>query len=414
MTRLSWRDYVPETREARAFTLVMLVSAVGLGLFLSGSTIFYVRVVGLTPAQIGLGLAVSAAVGLATTVPIGALADRLGAPRMLVALQLWRAGWFAALAFVRGPVGFLVVASCLAIAEAATAPTVQAIIGTITAKADRTRTMAIIRTVRNVGFSGGALLAAAFVVNDDPWGYRGLVLCNAAAFVLAAVILVRLHLPYQPPARRESPWRALQGLHVRYLALAGLNGALSLHMTLLSVGLPLWVLSATVLPQSAVPLAVTVNTVLAVVLQVALSKGAARPGGAAQALRLAGLSLAGCVVALAVAAKVPLVAAAVALLVGTVLLTLGELWQAAGGWELSFEHARDERRTTDLAAFSLGTSAQSIVGPPLVTAVVAQGTVGWLALAAGFVLLVLLVSPVVRALDRARDARAGEPEPVTV
>ncbi|MEK8227360.1 MFS transporter [Oerskovia sp. M15] len=149
--RSGWRDYVPAGREATVFVLVMFVSAVGLGLFLSGSVLYYTTIVGLSNAQVGTGLSVAAVAGVLFAVPIGAIADRVGARNALVVIMAWRGAWFVALALVDGPVGFVIAAVSLAVAEGATPPTVQSLVGAITQGADRTRTMAIVRTVRNVG-----------------------------------------------------------------------------------------------------------------------------------------------------------------------------------------------------------------------------------------------------------------------
>jgi len=404
----TWRDYAPPTHQAGVFVLVMGVSAVGLGLFLSGSAIYYSTVVGLTVGQIGTGLSIAAVVGLLATVPLGAAADRLGGARMLVAIMAWRAAWFVALAFVEGPVTFTLVACCLAVAEAGTAPTVQSVVAVIAAGEDRTRTMAILRTVRNIGFSLGALLAGVLVVEGSSVAYRALVLVNAAAFLVAAVLLARLGLPATAVARRSSPWAVLRQVDDhRFLALAAVNGAMSLHISVLGIGLPLWILTSDVLPPAVVPGAVLLNTLLVVVLQVPFSAGTEQPGRARRALRLAGWSLAATAVCLAVVPDLPLAPALAALAVGTVLLTCGELWQAAGGWELSFAYARDDRRTLDLATFNLGAGLQSVAGPGLVTAAVTLGRPGWFLLAALFSVLALLVGPTVGALERHRATRTG-------
>ncbi|MFJ7209314.1 MFS transporter [Streptomyces sp. NPDC098789] len=404
--RISLSDYVPATAAGRTFALTSLINAIGTGLFLAGSTIFFIRSVGLSPAQIGAGLAVSGFVGFLATVPIGALSDRIGARRTLIALQVWRALWFVALAYVHGFVGFLVVSSCLAAAEGATQPMTQAVASDTTEESDRTRTMAIVRTVRNIGFSVGALLAAPLLAADSMWAYRGIVLGNAAAFVASAVMLSRLRLVRSSAAQRKvGPLTAIRGFRDwRYLGLAGLGGVLNLHTTLLSVGLPLWAMTATGVPAGFVPVLILVNTALSITLQVPVSRGAERPGGAARALRLSGFALAACCAALAaVHGLAPLLAGAL-LLVACVALTFGEMWQAVGSWDLSYAFAPEDRRGTYLSVFSLGNSGQRIVGPALVTGVViGTGAVGWAALGAVFCLASVLVPPVTRALERQQE-----------
>src|SRR5215831_17409263 len=154
------RRYIPDRGAGRTLALVAFIDSIGTGLFLAGAAIFYVRSIGLTAAQVGLGLSVGGAVGLATTVPAGALGDRLGPRRLLVLLQLWRAACLVALTVVSGVVSFTVVAALMAIAETATPSLTQAVVASAVDGQSRVRTMAILRSTRNAGFSAGALLAA--------------------------------------------------------------------------------------------------------------------------------------------------------------------------------------------------------------------------------------------------------------
>ncbi|MFJ5832952.1 MFS transporter [Streptomyces sp. NPDC093089] len=406
-------DYVPATPAGRTFALTALISSVGTGLFLAGSTVFFIRYVGLSNAQIGLGLAVAACFGFLATVPVGVIGDRFGPHRTLIGAQLWRAGCFVGLVFVDGPLAFVVVASCMAAAEGSTPPLTQAVVAETTGPEDRVRTMAIIRTVRNVGFSLGALLAAPLLSASSTTAYQSIVLGNALAFALSAGLLLRLRLPKSTVARTSrSALRAIRGFRDwRYVTLAGLNGTLSLHMTILSVGIPLWTVQATEAPAAIVPILVFTNTVLAVLLQVPFSNGADDSPGAGRALRRGGLALAGCCVAFALAQGTSAVVAVGVLAVGCVLLTFGELWQAVGGWQLSYLYAPEKQKATYLSVFNLGSTGQGIIGPSIVTTVViGTGRIGWIGLAVFFVLAALLVRPVITLLDRApRPAPADEP-----
>ncbi|MEU3146493.1 MULTISPECIES: MFS transporter [unclassified Streptomyces] len=404
------REYVPATPAGRSFAVTSLINAIGTGLYLAGSAVFFVRSVGLTSAQVGLGLALSGAVGFLTTVPIGALADRLGAKPTLVALQLWRAGGFVALAFAQGMVSFTVISCCLAAAEAATQPMTQAVASATTEGTDRTRTMAIIRTVRNVGFSLGALLAAPLLAADHVWTYRGIVLGTAAAFVVSAAMLSRVRAATAATVQKKvNPLAALRDFRDwRYLLLTALNGVLNLHTTILSVGISLWTIQATDVPAGFLPVLILINTVMSIVLQVPVSRLVDREGGAERALRRGGFALTACCLALALttAPSSVLVAGAV-LLAACVLLTFGEMWQAVGGWELSYDFAPEDRKGVYLSVFSLGNAGQRIVGPALIASVViAAGPAGWIALAVLFAAAGLLVAPVTRML------RTVAPHPV--
>lgn len=404
---ISWRDYVPEGRNGRILTLAMLVNAFGTGTFLAGGTIFFIRFVGLSNVELGVGLAVAAVFGMAVTVPTGAVADWIGPRPMLVLLYCWRAGAFAALAFVSGPIGFAVAASLQTAAGHASLPINQALVGAITRDGDRTRMMALIRSVRNVGFSIGALAAAPMLASDSLWLNRMVLLATAATLALSALLLLALRLP---PAgdievKRANPFAALRVVRDwRYALLALANSVVVLHMTVLAVGLPLWVVAHGTIPAATVSVLVIVNTVLAVVFQVPFSKRVKDNAGGVRALRLACAALAATMLVLAFPFDVALPVLLGVAVVATVLLTAGELWHAAGSWELSYNLAVPETRTTYLSLFTVSISLQEMVGPLAVALAAGAGPWGWAALAVPFLAAAFVVGPVTGAVERHRAA----------
>lgn len=389
------RGYLPATAEGRAFAVVALVDSAGTGLYLAGSTIFLVRAAGLSNAVIGLGLAAGGAVSLLASVPLGTLTDRWGARRMLIGFQAWRAAWFTALAFVHNGVAFVVVSCCLGLVERGVSPATQAVVSAAVPGQDRTATMASIRSVRNTGFSLGALAAAPLLASQSVIGYRAVILADAMSFALVVALLTRLRVDTKPAPVRRGPLAFLGDFRDwRYLGLTGLNGILVVHTTLLSVALPLWTVRATAAPVVVVPFLVGLNTVLAIALQVPFSRRVSGLAGIKRALRRAGLALIGCCAALAAAAYVGPIAAVLLLAAGTILLTGGELWQSAGAWEASYRYAPEGRKAEYLGVFGLGPAVQAIAGPPLIALVV----VGWAA--PGWAVLAGLVAVTVLAVPR--------------
>lgn len=382
MTRTMLTSRLPRTRAGRSFAVIVLFDSVGTGLYLAGATIFFVKVVGLTAAQVGVGLAVAGAAGLCAAVPLGALADRIGARRLLIIVQLWRAVWFAVLAFTHGPLGFIAVSACLGVVERAVSPVSQAVVAVAVPEADRTQTMAAMRSVRNAGFSAGAAVAAPLLATHSLLAYRSIMIGDALSFVVASVLLVTLSVEHRPGPVKRGPLAFLSGFKDwRYLRLAGLNGVLTLHTTVLTVAMPLWAVQVAGTPTTAVPLLIVLNTLMAVVLQVPFAKGSETREGAERAMCLAGASLAGCFAAMALAWHAAAPVAVACMTAAVILLTLGELWQSAGGWELSHRYAAHDRKAEYLAIFSLGLGVQEVVGPPLAVAAMALGRSGWILLA---------------------------------
>lgn len=396
------RSYIPPGKAGRTFAVVAVVDSIGAGLFLAASVVFFIRIVGLSERQVGLGLALAGVAGLLATVPIGLLVDRVGAKRMAILLSLTRAVGSVLLALTAGPIMFIAVSALIAVAERSISPTNQVLVAAIVGEAERVPTMAAIRSLRNVGFSIGSLLTVPMLAIGSEWAFRSIIIGVGIAFAMAALLLTRLNVSTTggAVARRGNPLRDVRSLRDKnYLALTLLNAVFALHMTLLAVGLPLWVMRSGA-DETVIPVLITINTVLAVVLQVPFSRGSERPDFGARTMRLGGYSLiAACLILMVVPMTSRWVAVAV-LILGTLAVTAAELWQAVGSWELSFRYAEEDRRAEYLSLFSLGTTLQSIAGPLIITAVVGAGDVGWLSLAAVFALAMLVLPVTLRRLER--------------
>lgn len=419
------RQWRPESRGGRQLMVAALVDSTGTGLYLAASALFFTRTLGLSAVQVGIGLSLSGLGGLLGTVPVGKLADRVGRKPVLVGLYLWRGLCFAALPFVRGPADFFVLAFAIGVAEWSGGPLVQSLVGAVDEATGRVATMAAIFSVRNVGFTVGALLAAVAITTNSTTTFTVLVLLDAATFFLAAALLLRLEAPpHRRPHRRPhrsargavehpagaAPGRAtLRAWDPRLLALTALNGMLYLHTVLLGVVLPLWIVTRTSAPPATIGALVVLNTLIAVALQVPLSRGLDSATAAAHRQQWAAWALAvSCLlVALTVWAGSWWVAAAL-LVAAAVALSLGEIWQAAGAWRLSFALAPAEQRSYYLGVYELGISGSSAVGPALLTWTIVEsgGAVGWFGLAAVFVVTGLAIVLITR---RTRHLLQDEP-----
>ncbi|MGW7205932.1 MFS transporter [Streptomyces sp. NPDC054837] len=407
-----WRGSVPGGTAGIRLAVLTSIDAVGTGAFLAVSVPFITRSVDLSEGQLGLGLTVSAAIALATAIPIGVLADRIGPKKVLVWLSVWRCAWFVAYPFVQNLWQFLTVVCLLGLVDKASAPMSQALVGQVTKAEDRVRAVAILRSLRNVGFTVGALLGGIGLLIDNRAGYAAILLLNAASFAVLALLAARLPILSAPAKslRRRFSVRVLRD--VPFLSFTGINAVLTMHMTLLSIGIPLWIVGHTDVPSAVIAPLVAVNTVLAVALQVRASRDTDTMTGVARALTRAGLSLALCCVLLVVAPKLPVVLAVGVLLLAMVALTGGELFQSAGGWGGSYLLAAPHEEGVYLSVFWLGVAVQQIAAPILVSVVVTTGTTGWVVLAALFAVCGLAAPLLCRWAQKRADSRPQpEPEP---
>ncbi|MEU6671563.1 MFS transporter [Streptomyces sp. NPDC046727] len=401
------RTWLPEGAAGRKLTLMSLIDAAGTGSFLAVSAIFLTRQVGLSVGQVGLGLSVAAGVGLVTTVPVAMVADRFGARRLLVLVTLWRAVLFVVYPFVSDFAGFLTVVILMGLVDKAAAPLGQVLVGMAVPEDQRVRTMAVTGALRNVGYASGALLGSVALVLDNRAAYTAVILCNALSFFLFCALAWRM--PLLPGATGDASRlrRRVTAQVFRdrpYLTLALLNIVLTMHISLLSVGIPLWVATTTSAPRSVVSGLLVVNTVLAVLFQVRVSRGASDLVSAARLMRVAGFGLAACCALLAAVPSFSTGPAIGLLVLCITAMTVGELFQSAGGWGISYKLAKPGEESTYVSLFWLSSGAQQIVAPLVIAQVVSSGAAAWLVVAAVQVAAGLAVPLVTRWAIRDRES----------
>ncbi|MEV4680228.1 MFS transporter [Streptomyces kurssanovii] len=393
---------LPRTPGGRKLAAGAAVDSVGSGMFLAASTLYFVTVVGLPAVQVGVVLSVASVVGLLSPVPLGRLADRIGPIKVYVMLLAARGVGYAGFALVGDFWPYAVLTCVLTALDRGCSPLQQVVVGIIEGGENQARTMASIRSVRNIGLTAGFLLAGAVLAVQHRAAFVALFLGNALTFFVIAVVVERLRRraavedrraaagdkePSGPVAVPEqasvrSPFRDL-----RFMLFTVSNGVLSLHDSVLFVLLPLWLTTATTAPASAVSVLLAVNTVLTVLLQVYVAKFA---DTTARALKLVWAALVPLLLSCGVfagAEHVSLWPAAAFAVLAVVLLTVGENLHSVAVWNLSYDMSPAPARARYLAAFSLGTTGQHIVGPVLMTAVMLPlGSAGWALLAVVFAL----------------------------
>ena len=74
-----WQRVLPPTKLERDLVWQCVLSAFATGTFLTGTAVYFTRIVGLSGAEVGLGMSIAAVVTLVLQLPMGRLADRVGA-----------------------------------------------------------------------------------------------------------------------------------------------------------------------------------------------------------------------------------------------------------------------------------------------------------------------------------------------
>lgn len=377
---------------------------------MAGGAVYLTHRVGLSATEVGLGLALGGLCGALGLVPVGRVGDRIGAGRALILLQAWCAAASAAFLLADNLIGFLVVACLVAIPEHGWRPLVVTLVTVCTSGAERTQTLAAIRVLRNVGFAVGGLIASGALWLDTAFALDAIIMVKALSFLASGATLGIAKvggLRSSPAGTANKPARLPLRQQTAYLRVAALDAVSCLHMSILSIGIPLWIIGATNLPTAVVGPAFVLNTVLAVSFQQRAGRMVgARVSTATRAMAGSLVTTAATCLLLALLPSFPAPEGIVALAVTVVILTLAELQQSAASWTLSLGLAPRDGDSAVYAAFELGFSAQLVAGPLLVSLVAQSGRGAWVCMALAVLGVALFVPSAVRSAQRATGAGA--------
>ncbi|MPZ82741.1 MAG: MFS transporter [Actinophytocola sp.] len=397
---------LPDAGPPRILSVAQLTDSIGLGGYLVCSALYFTRIVGLTPTQVGFGLTVGWAVGFLAGVPLGHLADRRGPRGVAMLLAASTAAALVLFLFVRDLVPFVAVASLYGASQCGLTAARQALLAGLVAAAARTRVRAVLQSAVNGGIAIGAALGGLALQIDTESAYLAVFALDAVSFAISSLVLLRLPAVAAEP-RGPVGEPALAVLRDRpYAVIAALNMVLQLHIPLITLGIPLWIVQRTDAPSWTVAALLVLNTMSIVVFQVRVARRVTDVDTAARQVRAAGVVLlVACVVfALSAAGSSALLAVAI-LMLAACLQSLAEMMQASGSWEISFDLAPPGRHGQYQGFFGSGFTVARMLGPLLVTTlIISWGTIGWLLLGVAFLLAGLAIVPAVRA------ARARVPE----
>ncbi|MGC4857322.1 MFS transporter [Micromonospora sp. DT4] len=386
---------LPPVGRLRTLALATLANSIGAGLWLTGAALYLTRDVGLSAVQVGAGLSVAGLVGLTASVPLGALADRRDPRTLRAALQVLQAVVAATYLLVDSFAVFLVVAVLELLLASGNLAVRAALVAAVAGPQRRVHAFATLRAVANLGIAVGAGVAGLALAADAHRAYQLLVVGNAVTYLVSAALLLRL--PVYPPTPRAStgaaPRRPGPLRDGRFLVVSGASALLALHQTVLTLVVPLWVVTVIGAPPPVVSAALLTNTLLTVVLAVRLSRGADTAVPAAATMRRAGLVLATAMLFYATTVTLPTTAAVVLLLLATAVYTAGDLWHAAAGAGLAYDLAPSGDLGAYQGADGMLAGLARAVAPALLTLLIIDGGAsGWLAVA-GLFAMAGLVTP---------------------
>lgn len=362
--------------------LATLVLCIGKGAWFTCWAMFFTRLVGLSPAQFGIGVTAAGMGGVLAGWPLGYLADRLGARETLIGLGVVYGLAMYSLAFVRS-FWAVVLVTCVLIAAERPAPSIRvALISGLTSGAERLRGISTTHVMGQAGLVLGSIVGAIVLSADDGSAYLMLNLfCGTTSIVFAGLLFRTPHV--ESLGDRKVSRKVLVLRDRPFLLITLLSGLLALNWGMLSSGLPLWINTHTRAPAWVMGVIFGLNAAVVVLFLNRVSRSGSTVRGAARLGLWAGVALAvSCLIfAASYHGSGPVVL--IVLLCAAGVYALGELYYSGSGFGLSVGLTQDAAHGEYQSMFATGQSTAQMIAPGVMTLLlVGWGVAGWFALAA--------------------------------
>ncbi len=403
-----------------------LLFALGEGTFMTGSAVFFTKIVGLSAAQVGLGLTCAGVAAFLAALPMGKLVDRFGPKKMWAVSAVGQAAMFAVWPFITNFTGYVSMAVVMEIIGALGGAAYGAYSIDVLPPGERVKSRAYMYSALNVGFTLGSLvggIALAFHSNDVlhvvPW-------FTAVAFLVNAVAITRLpraaHDDRTPEDRKvkipgPGPLR-----NPGWLLTSFFGGVFWTNQVLLNIVIPLWLVEQTDAPRVLLAFLFGTNTVMCIFLPMVASRGVRNVATALKAVRISSVFFVlSCLITLATHDTVGWVTILLVWL-GHVTVTGAELYFSAASWSFEAELMDPRQRGAYQGAGELSGTLGKVWAPAVYTFLAMNwGAVGWLLIAGIIVVATIGMYPSTRMARRfierhvpadvLADARASAPEP---
>ncbi|GCE29832.1 MFS transporter [Dictyobacter alpinus] len=233
----------PKIRGHEALVVAFLLDALGTGLYLPFSLLYFQKIAGLALPAIGVTLTLATVLTLPMNPITGTLVDRFGGKPLVVASQILQAIGFLGYLIVHSIPLFFGTTLLVAAGNRVFYASCTALIAEVADITERDRWYGFVGATQSVGTMAGGLLAGFIVTLGGDSGYRVLILANVFSFGLSAISLC-WHKTSRKP-RPDTETTRLGGYRAvladrPFLVLIACNVVFALCPFLLSIGLPLY------------------------------------------------------------------------------------------------------------------------------------------------------------------------------
>ncbi len=403
-----------------------LLFALGEGTFMTGSAVFFTQIVGLSAAQVGLGLTCAGIAAFLAALPMGKLVDRFGPKKMWAVSATGQAAMFAVWPFITDFKGYVAMAVGMEVIGALGGAAHGAYTIDVLPPDERVKSRAYMYSALNVGFTLGSLIggfALAFHSNDVlhllPWFTAVVFLVNAAAISR----LPRASHDDRTPEDRKVKVAGPGPLrNPGWLLTTFFGGVFWTNQVLLNIVIPLWLVEETDAPRVLLAFLFGTNTVMCIFLPMAAARGVEDVPTALKAIRVSStFFVLSCLITMATHDTVGWVTISLVWL-GHVTVTGAELYLSAASWSFEAELMDPRQRGAYQGAAELSGTLGRVWAPAVYTFLAMNwGAAGWLVIAGIIVVATVGVHPSTRLARRfleqhvpadvLADARASTPGP---
>lgn len=375
-----------------------LLFALGEGTFMAGSAVFFTQVVGLTAAQVGLGLTIAGIAAFIAAYPMGRLVDRLGAKRCWSISSAGQAMMFAVWPFIDSFQGYIAMAVVMEVVGALGGVAHGAYTIDVLPPGERVKSRAYMYSALNVGFTLGSLLGIIALGPESLTLLMVVPVFTAVVFLFNAFNITRL--PDAPHDLKTTEERKvkLPGVgpmrNVGWLAVSFFTGVLWTNQVVLNIVIPLWLVEKTDAPWVVLSLLFGTNTVMCIFLPLAAARGVKDVRTALRAIRISTVFfVVSCIITLSTHETIGWVTIAL-FFAGHVTLTGAELFLSAASWTFEAELMDPRRRGEYQGAAELSGTLGRVWAPAAFTFLAMNwGAIGWLIIGASITVAAAALHP---------------------
>lgn len=375
--RRGWRARwgLPDVSGHGRFVLAIAVDALGSGVFMPLSILFFLHTTDVPLTSVGLAMSIAAAIAIPWVPVAGHLADTWGPKRLLVGANMVQAAGLAGYLVASSFPGILAAITVVSLGQstfwASYSPTVAA----VSRPGEREMWFGFLGALRNLGFAVGGLAAGVAVAAGSAAAFRAAVGANIASYLVAGALLATV--PVVVPRRGRGGvaaapapppfggWRTILADRV-YALVVLVNLTYALAGLALNIAIPVYATQVLGLPGWVVGGAYVVNTLICGFGQGPLVR--AMTGHRRWRILAAGqLAFVAGYLGLIGLTRMPPHVAAVAMLLAVAVYTLGEIAIGPVITTVAVESRPAHLRGRYMSLFQLSWSLAGVVAPATYT-----------------------------------------------